>query len=141
MFNFGEFYEINEDQANFSVWELALFILIGSLGGLVGAATVHASTALTHRRMKQNPQEKQREVLAVALVMSLVSFLLPLWLGKCTLKPDPEDVDAAYTSQVILTIIIKSTVSSCTQVHNYLEHVFSSPCHLFAFLQVNHLSL
>ena len=101
MFNFGEFYEINEDQANFSVWELALFILIGSLGGIIGAATVHASTALTYRRMKQTPQEKQREVLGVALVMTLVSFFLPLWLGKCSLKPDPEASDAAYTSQVI----------------------------------------
>ena len=101
MFNFGEFYDINEDQANFSVWELALFILIGSLGGIIGAATVHASTALTYRRMKQTPQEKQREVLGVALLMTLVSFVLPLWLGKCSLKPDPEDTDAAYTSQVI----------------------------------------
>jgi hypothetical protein len=100
MFNFGEFYEIEQDQANFSVWELALFVLIGSLGGLVGAATVHVSAGLTRRRLGQCPAARQREVLAVACAASAVAFGVPLWCGACTLQPDPEDAAAAYTSQV-----------------------------------------
>ncbi len=37
LFSFGEFTAIGEGTINFSVWELLLFILIGCLGGLIGA--------------------------------------------------------------------------------------------------------
>lgn len=37
MFSFGEFDELEAGQGNFSVWELWLFILVGCMGGLIGA--------------------------------------------------------------------------------------------------------
>lgn len=37
MFSFGEFDELEAGHGNFSVWELWLFILVGCMGGLIGA--------------------------------------------------------------------------------------------------------
>jgi chloride channel 7 len=38
MFSFGEFFSLEGDTSNYSVWELNLFILIGCMGGLIGAS-------------------------------------------------------------------------------------------------------
>ena len=36
MFSFGEFYSLDADKVNYSVWELFLFIVLGAAGGLIG---------------------------------------------------------------------------------------------------------
>ena len=99
MFNFGEFYDLESDMANYSVWELLIFVGIGCVGGLVGAATVRASKQLTLKRLHQTPHQKCVEVHAVCLAASLLAFFLPLLFGKCTHRPDPLDEDASYTAQ------------------------------------------
>jgi H+/Cl- antiporter ClcA len=38
MFSFGEFFSLEGETSNYSVWELNLFILIGCMGGLIGAS-------------------------------------------------------------------------------------------------------
>jgi chloride channel 7 len=37
MFSFGEFYSLQGERSNYSVWELSLFMLLGAMGGLIGA--------------------------------------------------------------------------------------------------------
>jgi len=101
MFNFGEFYELQSDMANYSVWELVVFVAIGAAGGLVGAATVHASRALTLRRRSQTPRQKALEVHGVCAAMAAVAFLVPLAFGRCTTLPDVADPDSSYTSQEV----------------------------------------
>lgn len=99
MFNFGEFYDLESDMANYNVWELSIFIFIGALGGFVGAATVQLSRVLTLRRKTQTPRQKQLEVLAVGLAMSVAAFFIPLVFGECHRLPDPDDAAAGYSPQ------------------------------------------
>ena len=87
------------DMANYSVWELSIFIFIGMLGGLVGAITVQLSRVLTMRRKTQTPRDKQIEVLLVCVAMTTAAFFLPLWFGECHIRPDPDDALAGYSPQ------------------------------------------
>lgn len=50
MFSFGEFDELEAGQGNFSVWELWLFILVGCMGGLIGACFNRFNQKLSHWR-------------------------------------------------------------------------------------------
>ena len=52
LFSLGDFRGRSGDTANFSVWELALFVMIGCLGGLVGAIFNAANEHLTIWRKK-----------------------------------------------------------------------------------------
>ena len=90
LFSFGEFNSISNETANFSIWELSFFIIIGCLGGLIGAIFNAANEHLTLWRMKRVNYSKWRrfvEVLIVATTVSTVSFLMPLVWGKCTELP------------------------------------------------------
>lgn len=78
------------ENSNFSIWELFLFIIIGCLGGLIGAVFNAANEHITLWRMKHVNFSKCRrfmEVIAVSLLMTIVSFLLPLLWGRCTELP------------------------------------------------------
>ncbi|CAM9369793.1 unnamed protein product, partial [Heterosigma akashiwo] len=45
MFSFGEFYSLHQDRANYTVWELLLFVVIGCMGGLIGGASTPPTSA------------------------------------------------------------------------------------------------
>jgi chloride channel 7 len=90
LFSFGEFNSISGESANFSIWELSFFVIIGCLGGLIGAIFNAANEHLTIWRMKRLNFSKTRrfiEVLVVSVVVSTVSFLMPLIWGRCTELP------------------------------------------------------
>jgi len=55
MFSFGEFYALEENESNYSVWELMLFIMLGAMGGFWGAIFNHVNEHLTRWRMKNVP--------------------------------------------------------------------------------------
>lgn len=90
LFSLGEFTSIGGGSSNFSVWELLLFILIGCLGGLIGACFNAGSEHLTIWRMKHINHSKKRrvlEVLAISMLVTTVSFVMPLLWGRCTELP------------------------------------------------------
>jgi len=90
LFSFGEFTSIGDGSSNFSVWELALFILIGCLGGLIGACFNAGNEHLTIWRMKNVNFSKKRkvvEVLVLSILVTTVSFAMPLLWGRCTELP------------------------------------------------------
>ncbi|EED87046.1 chloride channel protein 7, partial [Thalassiosira pseudonana CCMP1335] len=90
LFSFGEFTAIGEGTINFSVWELLLFILIGCLGGLIGAVFNAGNEHLTIWRMKHvNFSKKRRvvEVVVMSLIVTTVSFVMPLLWNRCTELP------------------------------------------------------
>lgn len=90
LFSFGEFTSIGDGSSNFSVWELLLFIMIGCLGGLIGACFNAGNEHLTIWRMKNvNYSKKKRmvEVLVMSILVTTVSFVMPLLWGRCTELP------------------------------------------------------
>ena len=90
LFSFGEFTSIGEGSSNFSVWELLLFILIGCLGGLIGACFNAGNEHLTIWRMKHVNHSKKRrvvEVVIMSILVTIVSFGMPLLWGRCTELP------------------------------------------------------
>ena len=90
LFSFGEFNSLTGDNANFSIWELSLFIMIGCLGGLIGAVFNAANEHLTIWRMKNVNYSKGRrfvEVLCISVLVTTVSFVMPLLWNRCTELP------------------------------------------------------
>jgi chloride channel 7 len=81
--------------ANFSIWELPIFACIGCLGGLIGAVFNAANEHLTIWRMKRVNFSKSRrfvEVVGVAALVSVVSYVMPVIWGRCTdLPKDMQD--------------------------------------------------
>ncbi|KAL7554548.1 hypothetical protein ACHAWF_018010, partial [Thalassiosira exigua] len=90
LFSFGEFTSIGDGSTNYKVWELLLFILIGCLGGLIGACFNAGNEHLTIWRMKNVNYSKKRrmvEVIVMSVLVTTVSFLMPLLWGRCTELP------------------------------------------------------
>jgi len=90
LFSFGEFTATYDGRSNFSVWELLLFVLIGCLGGLIGACFNAGNEHLTIWRMKKvNFSKKRRllEVLCMSVLVTTVSFVMPLLWNRCTELP------------------------------------------------------
>lgn len=95
MFSFGEFFSLQGETANYSVWELSLFMLTGCMGGLLGACFNACSDWLFKRRhaMLGRPIGSLRllEVLMTTAMVTSVAFALPLLWTKCT--PLPVDME------------------------------------------------
>lgn len=90
LFSFGDFNRLTGEESNFSIWELTFFVIIGSLGGLIGAVFNAANEHLTIWRMKRINHSKLRrflEVIVITFLVSTVSFLMPLLWGHCTELP------------------------------------------------------
>jgi chloride channel 7 len=78
------------EASNFAIWENINFMLIGCLGGLIGAVFNAANENLTIWRMKRVNHSKKRrvmEVLCISMLVSTVSFMMPLLWNRCTEKP------------------------------------------------------
>jgi chloride channel 7 len=85
-----DFFCSRGDASNFSIWELFLFIIIGCLGGLIGAVFNAANEHLTIWRMKRVNFSKARrflEVIVISVFVSTVSFVMPLLWNRCTQLP------------------------------------------------------
>jgi len=90
LFSFGEFNSLSGEASNFAIWELLIFMIIGCLGGLIGAVFNATNEHITLWRMKRVNHSKNRRVLEVVLVSILVttvSFVMPLLWGRCTELP------------------------------------------------------
>lgn len=93
MFSFGNFYSLQGEQSNFSVWELALFMVIGVMGGLIGAyfnffVSMIAKWRQVHVRGKL---VRLLEVLLIVSVMSGIALASPIMWGRCTPLPVVSD--------------------------------------------------
>jgi H+/Cl- antiporter ClcA len=89
MFSFGRFTQFNIDRANYAVYELAIFVAIGICGGLIGATFNGLNRRLAEWRQR-NVKTRGRKMLEVAVVsvcVSAVTFLVPLWIGSCSPRP------------------------------------------------------
>ena len=104
MFSFGEFFNLEREsqRTNFAAWELILFLAMGAMGGLIGAAFNGANLRITQWRKTHvpagSPLRRALEVQLVCLAMSVVAFGASAAWPSCT--PVPSDVDG-WTSQEV----------------------------------------
>jgi hypothetical protein len=126
LFSLGEFTSIGGGSSNFSVWELLLFILIGCLGGLIGACFNAGSEHLTIWRMKHINHSKKRrllEAVAISMLVTTVSFVMPLLWGRCTELPtDMQD----WTNQE-KELVANLVPFNCIPGKEYNEGSFIKP--------------
>jgi H+/Cl- antiporter ClcA len=93
MFSFGEFFSLQGEETNYSMWELFLFLFVGCFGGFVGACfnTVVAQIHQWRSRYVVTMRQRLIEVMGIVCLMTLTSTLLPLFWRKCT--PLPVDME------------------------------------------------
>jgi chloride channel 7 len=83
---------------NYNLPDVLVFILIGVLGGLLGAAFVEINMALARLRKKylKKPLHKFFEALAFAFVGSTLVFYIPT-MFTCIPEPEGIDIGVKYT--------------------------------------------
>ena len=89
MFSFGEFFSLEGEESNYSVWELSFFILIGCMGGVIGALFNYVNTKVFNLRETYTKTARLRlvEVLAITAIYTIIAYFLPLAWSKCTALP------------------------------------------------------
>jgi len=90
LFSFGNFIW-EQGASSYAVFELAIFVLIGVLGGLIGACFNATNEMITHWRIKHinhTPFYRFVEVLLVSSLVSVVGFGLPFFWDQCRPLPD-----------------------------------------------------
>ena len=104
MFSFGEFYNLAEGKVNYSVWELIMFIILGSLGGLIGATFNGLNRRLTlwRRRNITSNRSQTFEVLLITFCMSCVTFWVPFFWNRCNARPKEDELQVGYASPRLL---------------------------------------
>ena len=107
-------------ESSYSVFELFPFVVIGVIGGLVGAIFNNTNEKITHWRMKNvNFSKKYRfiEVLAISLLVSVVSFTLPLLWVKCTPLPAVDE----FTNEAEIDLVTQLVSFRCNPEEEYNE--------------------
>lgn len=119
MFSFGEFFSLKGEKSNYSVWELSLFVLIGSMGGLIGAMFNHINSKIFKWRCATMTTKEARlaEVLAITSGMSILAFFLPVLWDKCT----PLPVDMEEWSDQEKSLVDQLVPFYCPQETHYNE--------------------
>ena len=89
MFSFGEFFSLENDQSNFSVWELSLFMIVGGMGGLIGVVFNTVVDIMYFWRSKYVTSSCARlsEVILIVTVMTSIAFFAPVFWKSCSSLP------------------------------------------------------
>lgn len=129
LFSFGEFTSISGEASNFSIWELTLFTVVGSLGGLIGAVFNAANEHITIWRMKHVNYSKTKRILEVVIVstiMSLVAFVMPLLWGRCTELP--KDITGMTTQEKnLVDSLVAFQCNRDTEYNEVASLIFTEP--------------
>jgi H+/Cl- antiporter ClcA len=89
MFSFGEFDSLYDGQSNYSVWEISLFLVLGLIGGLLGAIFIYINTFIfkIRKQYQHNNFYSWLEIVIISTLMSLLTFIIPALWNKCTPLP------------------------------------------------------
>ena len=88
MFSFGEFFSLHSNRSNFAVWEFSIFVLLGVLGGFIGAVFNIMQDKVFKFRLKfRKPVFKYIEVICLVSLMTLIAYGLPAMWARCTPIP------------------------------------------------------
>lgn len=97
LFAFGQFENFYNGRPNFRVFEIPIFMAMGCMGGVIGALFNHINEQMSlYRKKHLNAFKWKRlvELVLITLLMSFISFILPLMWQVCTEIP-PEYYDPA----------------------------------------------
>ena len=78
------------EASNFKIWELLIFMITRSFGGLIGAVFNATNERITLWWMKNVNFSKKRcvvEVLCCSLLVSIVLYIIPMIWNRCTDQP------------------------------------------------------
>jgi chloride channel 7 len=99
MFSFGDFNSTGQNSRSYVIGELFVFILLGIVGGFVGAAFNQFNAFLTKCRHKwlNSPISQVMDVALVCTLTSVCAYSLPLLLGECRDTP----ASSPYANSVV----------------------------------------
>ena len=149
LFSFGNFiYEGTE--SSFHVYELFVFMAIGIVGGLIGAVFNNTNEKITHWRIKNVNKSKKRrflEVICVSILVSFVTFMLPLAWNSCKdLPEDPLPVEIPLLEELVqfqcgpgqynevASLIFTEAGVAIRQLFHLHKHAFSDAALLVFFI-------
>jgi chloride channel 7 len=108
LFSFGNFVFAASGETSYYVYELFLFIALGMMGGIIGAIFNNTNERITKWRIKNINHTKKRrfkEVLLISLLVSFVSFMLPLLFGFCTPLPTIDESFTKYQADLVEDLV------------------------------------
>jgi len=111
LFAFGLF----NDFSGYATFELFIFLLIGAAGGVIGAFfnEVNRRAALYRQEKVNRVWKRALELLAMTVLMTLLTFLLPLVWNTCT----PIPTDTADWNDQEVDLLDKLVQYQCTDNH------------------------
>lgn len=101
-------YPAQNGQTSYYVFELLLFVAIGVMGGIIGAIFNNTNEQITKWRIKNVNHTKKRrfvEVLLISMLVSMVTFLLPLAFGSCTPLPEVDETFTSYQADLVEDLV------------------------------------
>eukprot|EP01035_Chromulina_nebulosa_P020688 gene20688-26821_t len=146
MFAFGQFDNLYDGRANYYVYELPIFIAIGCIGGCLGALFNHINEQMSlYRKRKLNAFKWKRlvELITITLIMSFISFILPIMWVKCYKVPEPQ----SYTTQQEIMLLNNLVQFQCKNgYYNPLASLYftsgdTAMRQLFHFREVSNIGL
>lgn len=108
MFAFGQFDNYYDGKANFAVYELPVFLFIGCAGGALGALFNYVNEHVSiYRKKKLNAFKWKRlaELVIITLIMSFISFILPLMWQVCQPVPTPTAMSTAQEIDLLSKLV------------------------------------
>lgn len=100
MFALGQFDNYFDGRSNYRVYELAMFAIIGMIGGVLGALFNHINEYVTiYRKTHLNAfvWKRMAELLIITMGMAVISYILPMCWQVC--NPIPSSSSANYSEQ------------------------------------------
>jgi chloride channel 7 len=146
MFALGQFDNLFDGRSNFFVYELPLFIGMGIVGGILGALFNHLNKMMSLYRMKNLNAFKWKrmvELCSITLLMSFISFILPVCWQVCTPRPTPQ----SFNTRQEIDLMANLVSFQCDEEHyNQLASLYfasgdNAMRQLFHFREVNGVGL
>ncbi len=125
MFSFGEFNgQRSGGMGSYSVWELGLFLIVGCMGGFIGAAFNAMNELMTRWRMKHvtSSTKKLVEVVLITLLVSITAFGAPLLWNQCTPRPVDKD-DWSLQEKALVDQLVSFNCNPTTE-YNQVASLF-----------------
>lgn len=109
LFSFGEFFSLNGETSNYSVWELPLFVFVGCAGGVIGAifnSAVQISTcARIQFKICNSSLSQLLSVILLTMFTTVISFFLPYILNQCTPVPEQSQIWRSQERDLALQLV------------------------------------